>query len=71
MIRYRVIKLPAGSTPVAASAPPAPVPAAESSPSILSEAPAGSAAAPETPVEAAAQAPDAVGESGDAELVSA
>jgi small subunit ribosomal protein S6 len=74
VIRYRVIKLPAGSTPVAPNAAQAPVPAAETPSASVSEAPgAGVAAdeAPETPAEAAAQVPDAVGESGDAELVSA
>jgi len=74
VIRYRVIKLPAGSTPVAANAAPTPIPAAESTPASVTEAPEAGAAAlepPESPAEASPEAPDAGGESGDAELVSA
>jgi len=81
VIRYRVIKLPAGSTPVAASAPPVPVPAESPAPSVApaeaasaedvpaAEQPAADAPA-DAPVEPAA-AEDTPAESGDAELVGA
>jgi small subunit ribosomal protein S6 len=83
VIRYRVIKLPPGSTPVAASAPPAPLPAAEPPP------PSAAAVEPEVAPDAASAAgstagepaapvaaeepvtPDASADDGDPELVSA
>jgi small subunit ribosomal protein S6 len=82
VIRYRVIKLPPGSTPVAASAPPAPLPAAEPAPSAAAVEPevapdaasaAGSAAGePAAPVAAGEPVtPDASADDGDPELVSA
>jgi small subunit ribosomal protein S6 len=73
VIRHRVIKLPAGSTPVAASAPPAPSAVApspvESAP--VESAPAGSPAAESAPAESApaesapAESPAAESPSGD------
>ena len=82
VIRYRVIKLPPGSTPVAASTPPAPLPAAEPAPSAAAVEPevapdaasaAGSAAGePAAPVAAGEPVtPDASADDGDPELVSA
>jgi small subunit ribosomal protein S6 len=71
VVRYRVIKLPPGTEPVAASAPPIATATAPSAP------PAPPAAGSEPAQDAAPQgsAPDAgpavVAESGDAELVSA
>jgi len=80
VIRYRVIKLPAGSTPVAASAPPAPAPAESPAPSVApAETPSAQDVAaaepaadadPDPPAEPAAAA-DTPAESGDAELVGA
>jgi small subunit ribosomal protein S6 len=78
VIRYRVIKLPAGSTPVAASAPPAPAPAESPAPSVApAETPSAQdvaaaepAADADPPAEPAAAA-DTPAESGDAELVGA
>ena len=46
VIRYRVIKLPPGSTPVAASAPPAPIAAEPPAPSVASAEPPASPDAP-------------------------
>jgi small subunit ribosomal protein S6 len=83
VIRYRVIKLPAGSTPVAASAPPAPgvaeplrpapAPAPAPAPEPEASVPEAAGETAEADGETAAPAapPDAAADSGDAELVSA
>ncbi len=68
VIRYRVIKLPPGSTPVAASAPPAPIAAESPAPSVAAaeppaspDAPAEQHASPDAPAEQDAS-PDAAAE---------
>ena len=67
VIRYRVIKLPAGSVPVAASAPPAPSPAESPAPSDAAESPT----AVDAPPVDSPPAQDAAADGGEAELVSA
>jgi small subunit ribosomal protein S6 len=84
VIRYRVIKLPPGSTPVAASAAPTPAPAEAPAPSAAAAEPVAAEPVAAEPVAAepvaaepdaaAAEAPvtaDAAAENGDAELLSA
>jgi small subunit ribosomal protein S6 len=77
VIRYRMIKLPAGSVPVAASAPPTPPVAAEPTtptPAPAAAAAADAAAAPAAPEPAPAAADAGAGDpaqSGETELVGA
>lgn len=82
VVRYRVIKLPPGTEPVAASAPavagappasaPAPAPPAAAAPAASPATAADQSAPPADAAEASApQTGPAVAESGDAELVSA